>query len=53
MAAVLALFVTGASAAYFSVQTAPETLSEAIHQQSPFVEMVSADMPEANSDFGQ
>jgi len=53
MAAVLALFITGASAAYFSMETTPETLSEAIHQQSPFVEMVSADMPEANSDLGQ
>ena len=53
MAAVLALFLTGASAAYFSVETSPQTLSEAIHQQSPFVEMVSADMPEASSDLGQ
>jgi hypothetical protein len=53
MAAVLALFLTGASAAYFSVETPPQTLSEAIHQPSPFVEMVSADMPEASSDLGQ
>jgi len=53
MAAVLALFITGASAAYYSVDTSPQTLSEAIHQPSQFVEMVSADMPEANSDLGQ
>jgi len=53
IAAVLALFVTGASAAYFSVAAPTETLSEAIHQPSPFVELVSADFPETNSDFGQ
>ena|SRR5271166_1599359 len=53
IAAVLALFITGASAAYFSAESSPQTLSEAIHQQSPFVEMVSADMPEANGDLGQ
>ena len=53
IAAVLALFITGASAAYYSVDTAPQTLSEAIHQPSQFVELVSADMPEANSDLGQ
>jgi hypothetical protein len=53
IAAVLALFVTGASAAYFSVETSPETLREAVHQPSPFVEMVSADIPGANSDLGQ
>jgi len=53
IAAVLVLFITGASAAYYSLDTPPETLSEAIHQPSQFVELVSADMPEANSDFGQ
>jgi len=53
MAAVLALFITGASAAYYSVDTSPQTLSEAIHQPSQFVELVSADMPEAYSDLGQ
>jgi anti-sigma factor RsiW len=53
IAAVLALFITGASAAYFSVETPDETLSDAIHQPSQFVELVSADLPEANSDFGQ
>ena len=53
IAAVLALFITGASAAYFSVETPDETLSDAIHQPSQFVELVSADVPEANSDFGQ
>ena len=53
IAAVLALFITGASAAYFSVEAPTETLSDAIHQPSQFVELVSADFPEANSDFGQ
>ena len=53
MAAVVALFITGASAAYFSVNAPDETLSEAIHQPSQFAEVVSADYPEANSDFGQ
>lgn len=53
MAAAVALFITGASAAYFSVHASDETLSEAIHQPSQFAEVVSADYPEANSDFGQ
>ncbi len=53
MAAVLALFISGASAAYFSVKAPSETLSDAIHQPSQFVEMVSADYPETTSDFGQ
>jgi len=53
IAAVVALFVTGASAAYYSVETPTETLSEAIHQPSQMVEMVSADFPETNSDLGQ
>ena len=53
IAASVALFITGASAAYFSVETPDETLSEAIHQPSQFVEVVSADFPQANSDFGQ
>ena len=53
IAAVVALFITGASAAYISVKTPDETLSEAIHQPSQFVEVVSADFPQANSDFGQ
>ena len=53
IAAAVALFITGASAAYISVDTPDETLSEAIHQPSQFVEMVSADFPEANSDLGQ
>jgi anti-sigma factor RsiW len=53
MAAAVALFITGASAAYFSVATPDETLSDAIHQPSQFAEVVSADYPEAYSDFGQ
>jgi anti-sigma factor RsiW len=53
IAAAFALFMTGASAAYFSVETPDETLSEAIHQPSQFTELVSADYPEANSDLGQ
>ena len=53
IAAVLVLFITGVSAAYFSVKTPDETLSDAIHQPSQFVELVSADFPETNSDFGQ
>lgn len=53
MAAVLALFISGASAAYFSVAAPTETLSDAIHQPSQFVELVSADFPETNSDLGQ
>jgi len=51
-AAVLALFVTGASAAYYSVAMPAETLSDAIQKPTHFVELVSADYPEANSDFG-
>jgi hypothetical protein len=53
IAAAVALFITGASAAYFSVDTPNETLSDAIHQPSQFTELVSADYPEANSDLGQ
>ncbi len=53
IAAVLALGITGASAAYFSEETPTETLSEAIQQPSQFVELVSADFPETASDFGQ
>ena len=53
IAAVLALLITGASAAYFSEETPTETLSDAIHQPSQSVELVSADFPETNSDFGQ
>ena len=53
IAAVVALFITGASAAYYSVETPVETLSDAIHQPSSSVELVSADFPETNSDFGQ
>jgi hypothetical protein len=54
IAAVLALFVTGASAAYYAEEETPtETLSEAVHQPSQFVELVSADFPETNSDLGQ
>jgi anti-sigma factor RsiW len=53
MAAAVALFITGAGAAYFSVATPDETLSEALHQPSQFAEVVSADYPEANIDFGQ
>ena len=53
IAAVLARCITGASAAYFSQETPTETLSEAIQQPSQFVELVSADFPETNSDFGQ
>lgn len=53
IAAVLALFITGVGAAYFSVQSPDETLSEAVQQPSQFVELVSADFPEANSDLGQ
>ena len=32
---------------------AAESLSEAVQQPSQFTELVSADVPEANSDFGQ
>ena len=53
IAAVLALFITGASAAYFAEETPTETLSDAIHQPSQFVELVSADFPEATIDLGQ
>jgi hypothetical protein len=53
IAAVVALFVTGASAAYYSVETPAETLSDAIHQPAQSIELVSADFPETNSDFGQ
>jgi anti-sigma factor RsiW len=53
IAAVLALFITGASAAYFAEDTPTETLSDAIHQPSQFVELVSADFPEATIDLGQ
>jgi len=53
IAAAVALFITGASAAYFSVATPDETLSEAIHQPAQFAEVVNADNPEAYSDFGQ
>ena len=53
IAAVVALFLTGASAAYYSVKPPTETLSDAIHQPSQSVELVSAESPETNSDFGQ
>ena len=53
IAAVLALFITGASAAYFSVESPTETLSDAIHQPSQFAELASLDLPDANSDLGQ
>jgi len=53
IAAAAALFITGASAAYFSVETPTQSLSEAVHEPSQFTELVSADVPEANSDFGQ
>jgi anti-sigma factor RsiW len=53
IAAAMTLFITGASAAYFSIDTPTETLSDAIHQPSQFVELVSADFPEATNDFGQ
>lgn len=53
IAAAAALFISGASAAYFSVEPAPESLSEAVAQPSQFTELVSADVPEANIDFGQ
>ena len=53
IAAALVLFVTGASAAYFSEETPTETLSDAIHQPSSYTELVSADLPEVSSDFGQ
>ena len=53
IAAAAALFVTGASAAYFSVETPDETLNDAIHQPSQSMELVSAALPETNSDLGQ
>ena len=53
IAAAAVLFVTGASAAYFSLETPAESLSDAVGQPSQFVELVSADIPEASSDFGQ
>ncbi len=53
MAAAAVLFVTGASAVYFSEETPAESLSDAVLQSSQFVELVSADVPEANLDFGQ
>ena len=53
IAAVIALFLTGASAAYYSVRTPAQTLSDAIHQTSQSVELVSAEFPETISDFGQ
>jgi len=58
MAAAVALFVAGASAAYLSVRApAPSltdaSLTEAVNQPEPFVELVSVDMPGATSDFAQ
>jgi anti-sigma factor RsiW len=53
MAAVLALFLSGAGAAYYSVETPIQTLSDAVHQPSSSVELVSAEFPETNGDFGQ
>jgi anti-sigma factor RsiW len=53
IAAVLGLFITGVSAAYFSEQAPNQTLTEAIQQPSQFVELVSADVQDSNSDFGQ
>jgi hypothetical protein len=57
IAAAAMLFITGASAAIYSMETPTEplsvTLSEAIHQPSQDVELVSAEYPETNSDFGQ
>jgi anti-sigma factor RsiW len=53
IAAAAVLFITGASAAYFSVEAPDESLSDAIHQPSQFVELVSTDMPESNLDLGQ
>ncbi len=53
MAAAVALFVAGAFAAYFSVATPMESLTDAISQPEPFVELVSADVQSAGSDFAQ
>ena len=53
IAAVLAMLITGASAAYFSVDTPTETLSQAIHQPAQSTELASADFSEANIDLGQ
>ncbi len=58
MAAAVALFVAGASAAYLSVRApAPSlteaSLSDATSQPEPFVELVSTDIPGATSDFAQ
>jgi anti-sigma factor RsiW len=53
MAAAAVLFVTGASAAYFSVAGQNQSLSDAMHQPDPVVQLVSSDLPPANSDLGQ
>jgi hypothetical protein len=53
MAATVLLLLTGVSAAYLSVESPAQTLSEAIHQPEPFVQLVSSEVPEANSDLGQ
>ncbi|HXN85388.1 MAG TPA: hypothetical protein VN867_04920 [Candidatus Binataceae bacterium] len=53
MVAAVVLFVTGASAAYFSVAGQNQTLSDAMHQPDPVVQLVSSDLPPVNSDLGQ
>jgi anti-sigma factor RsiW len=53
MAAAVMLFVTGASAAYFSLAGQNQTLSDAMHQPDPVVELVSADLHSASSESGQ
>ena len=55
IAAAVALFIVGASAAYVSVEPPSTTLSEAIseRQSDSFVTLVSSDVPEVNGQFGQ
>ena len=54
IAAAAALFIVGASAAYVSVETPATTLTEAISEpQSPYVTLVSTDIPEVNGELGQ
>lgn len=53
MAAAVTLFVTGAFAAYFSVATPVGSLTDAISQPEPFVELVSADVQSTGNDFAE
>jgi anti-sigma factor RsiW len=53
MAAAVTLFVAGAFAAYFSVATPVESLTDAISQPASFVELVSADAQTTGNDFAE